>query len=203
MDPAPSAFEVKSDSSPSPRAISSSESAVTPLMGMILDEPSGSPPRNGFRESYRHRLFQSSSPPDSPVFTATKGEISLPPTASETSETVSHGQMYSAAMAGLRMIGLRGSSQKATKQDEDLDSISDLDLGECVDMKSEATKQDDDLDAISDLDLGECVDAKSEDSSNDEFLDAREPSDTKDDDELQPEYFDPKMENNRPRSKLH
>ena len=165
MDPNHSAAAVKSDTSTPSTSTSSPALIDTPPRGRTLYDPGSSPPRNGFRETYRHRLFPTPSPPDSPVFVAMAGEISLSPTASETSETVSGDQKSSAAIASLRKLALRDSNQKATKHDEDFDNISDLDLGDNIDVKSE-------------------------DSRNDEFFDALEPSDTRDEDEPQPEYFD-------------
>ena len=131
----------------------------------ILYDPSSSPPRHGFRETYRHRLCPTPSPPNSPVLVAIEGEVSLSPTASERSETVSGSQKFSAALASLRKLALRGSSQKVAEQVADSDSISDLDLGDSLD-------------------------AESEDSTNDEFFDAPESVDTEEEDEPQPKYFD-------------
>ncbi|MCJ1437447.1 hypothetical protein MMC27_006834 [Xylographa pallens] len=162
MDPTPLAAAVKSGTSPS--SMNTSSTIDFPPRGRILYNPCSSLPRNGFRETYRHRLFPTPSPPNSPVSVAIEGEISLSPTTSEKSETFSGGQKFSAAIASLRKLALRGSSQKAQKQDEDSDSVSDLDLGNSLDVESEY-------------------------SGSDEFFDAPESVDTEEEDEPQPQYF--------------
>ncbi|MCJ1381685.1 hypothetical protein MMC17_004796 [Xylographa soralifera] len=165
MDPTPLAAALKSDAGTPSMDTTSPALVDTPPRGRILYDPSSSPPRNGFRETYRHRLFPTPSPPDSPVFVSTAGEVSLSPTASETSETVSGGQEFSTAIASLRKLALRGSSKKAIEHDEDFDKISDLDLNDHADVESE-------------------------DSSNDEFFDTAEQFSEEDKEESQPEYFD-------------
>ncbi|MCJ1389931.1 hypothetical protein MMC18_002788 [Xylographa bjoerkii] len=135
-----------------------------PRMRRLYD-PSSSPPRNGFRETYRNRLFPTPSPPDSPVFVATAGEVSLSPTPSEVSDTVSDHKTDPPAVASLRKLALRGSSQRATKPDEDFDEISDMGLVDSNEMEPE-------------------------NSINDDFFDAPEHLSTADGEEPQPEYFD-------------
>ncbi|MCJ1398647.1 hypothetical protein MMC11_001848 [Xylographa trunciseda] len=136
MDSNSSPAAINSDLATGTMAISSPELVDTAPRASRLYDPSSSPPRNGIRENYRHRLFPTPSPPDSPVLVAAAGGVSLSPTTSEISETATDGEKACALMTGLRKLVCRGSRQRTTKHDEDFAEISDLDLRYCIDVGS-------------------------------------------------------------------